>query len=167
MCVDSLEQTQNDPDVHGQNVQVTREVAKKERTADRAHTQYKHLEWVRVLSSQTERRTVLVMELVNVLVQRTPMHGTVNPVMEHVLKHEEDENLPGHLPHAWEWHLMCSHSKVLANRVETPNLGQFDRKVTEQHKFGAAPLLCRAGYVARLDFVLAQRRDRVNNHPWD
>lgn len=77
MCVNSLEQTEGDPDVHCENVQVTTEVAVKERTSNRPSTKDHHLSRVGEFSRKTKRRGVLMMKLVDVLVQRAPMECLV------------------------------------------------------------------------------------------
>lgn len=63
-----------------------------------------------------------MMLLVNVLVEGTPVQATVSPVMESVLKHKEKSNLPCHLRPAGERNAVCRHAKILADRMEAPNL---------------------------------------------
>jgi hypothetical protein len=73
--VDSLEETEGDPDVDGKDVQVTQHVAVQERAADRAETEDEDLRWVRVLRREAERCTVLVVDLVDVLVHGSPVQS--------------------------------------------------------------------------------------------
>lgn len=165
--VHSLEQTQDHPNVHGKDMQVFGEGAEKEGSTDGAHTQDQHLQRVCVLCRETERRDILVVQFMNVLVEGTEVHGTVGPVVECVFEHEKEGNLPDHLGPARERHFVCRHTKVFADRVETPNLGQFHGKVAEEHKARAAPLVGEGRYVVGLQLVLAHRRHGVNDHPWN
>jgi hypothetical protein len=76
--IDGLEQTERDPRVHGQNVQVLRDGAPEDGAGDGSEAKNHDLNRRRVLSSQTERSRVLVMDLVDVLVQeRARVHGAV------------------------------------------------------------------------------------------
>lgn len=146
--IDRLEETQDDPDVHRDNVQVLREGTQHERTTDRTHTQDQNLERVRILRSKTERRAELVVHLVDVLVQRTPVERAVRPVVEGVLKHKEQADLPRHLEPRGERNIVGRQAKVLADGVEAPDLRKFHREVTQKHELRAAPLLRNRGDLA-------------------
>lgn len=88
------------------------------------------------------------MQLMNVLVQRTPVQRPVCPVVEHVLKDKETRDLRRHKSDRREGHLVRRHAKVAANRVEEVNQGEFARKVREEDDFGAFPYLGRGdGFV--------------------
>ena len=52
--VDGLEETEGDPDVHGDDVEVAAERAVKQRASDRTSTEDHDLSGVRVLSGETE-----------------------------------------------------------------------------------------------------------------
>ena len=71
MCVDGLEETKSDPNIHGKDVEVPREVAIEKRTHNCARSQNHNLSRVGILCSKTEGCRVLVVDLVNVLVQDT------------------------------------------------------------------------------------------------
>ena len=71
MRIDGLEQAERDPDVHGEDMQVASEEAVEEGSTDGTHSQDEDFERVCVLSRKTEGRRVLVVNLVNVLVQRS------------------------------------------------------------------------------------------------
>lgn len=75
--VDSLEKTEDDPDVDGKDVQVVTEHAVEDGTKDRASTEDKDFSWVSVFCSQTERSGVLVMNLVDVFVEWSPVQCLV------------------------------------------------------------------------------------------
>lgn len=68
MCVDGLEESQDDPEIDGDYVEVLREVAVQERTGECSCAQDEHLGGVSVLCSETEWCRVLVVNLVDVLV---------------------------------------------------------------------------------------------------
>ena len=76
--IDGLEETEGDPDVHGEDVQVTAECAVEEGTRECASSEDEDLSGMRVLSSKTEGGGVLVVNLVDVLVQRTPVQSLVS-----------------------------------------------------------------------------------------
>ena len=78
MGIDGLEKTERDPDVHSEDVEVTAEGAVEERAGDRAGSEDQDLSRVSVLCSKTEGRRVLVVDLVDVLVERAPMKCLVS-----------------------------------------------------------------------------------------
>lgn len=67
--VDSLEDPEHNPSVHGQDVKVLRDGAPDYGAADGSEAQDHDLNRRSVLSSQTKRSRVLVVDLVDVLVQ--------------------------------------------------------------------------------------------------
>lgn len=54
------------------------------------------LDWGGVFSGQSERRRVLVVKFVDLLVERWCVQGTVEPIMPCVLENEENGDLVGH-----------------------------------------------------------------------
>jgi len=72
-------------------------VAPDKRASNRASSQDEDLNRVRVFGCETKGGRPLVMEFVNVFVERTIVQSTVSPVMEEVLEHEEQEDLQSHL----------------------------------------------------------------------
>lgn len=78
MCINGLEQTERDPDVNSENVEVAGEVAVKDGTSDRTSAEDKYLGRVGILGSKTKRSRVLVVNLVNMLVQWSPMKCLVS-----------------------------------------------------------------------------------------
>lgn len=77
MCVNSLEQTERDPKVNGDDVQIACEVAVEDGTSDRTSAEDEHLSRVGIFCSKTKRSRVLVVNLVNMSVQYSPMKGLV------------------------------------------------------------------------------------------
>jgi hypothetical protein len=57
------------------------------------NVQNENLDRVSILSSKTERRRVLVVDLVNVLVETLVVHQAVNEVVPCVLEEEEESDL--------------------------------------------------------------------------
>lgn len=55
VSVDGLEKTENDPDVHGEDVKVASAKDIKDRTGDRSSTKNQNLGWVGVFSGETKR----------------------------------------------------------------------------------------------------------------
>ena len=77
MRVDGLEEAEGDPEVDGDDVEVPAEGAVDEGAADRRRAENHDLGGVRVLGGEAERRRVLVVDLVDVLVERAPVEGLV------------------------------------------------------------------------------------------
>ena len=71
MRINSLEETESNPDVNGEDVQVAAEHAVEDGAEDSARAENEYLCGVRVLCRETEGRRVLVVNLVDVLVQDT------------------------------------------------------------------------------------------------
>lgn len=96
MSVDGLEETECDPYVDGEDMEVSREVAPEQRAGDSARTEDHDFSWMSVLGSKTEGCGVLVVDLVNVLVEHGGVEEAVGEVVEHVLEEEEECDLGGH-----------------------------------------------------------------------
>lgn len=80
--IDGLEQTSDDPHVHGQDVEVLGDGAVEDRRTNGTETEDQHLNWRCVLSSQAERSRVVVVDLVDVLVEvGEDVHRAVSPVV--------------------------------------------------------------------------------------
>lgn len=99
-----------------------------------------------------------MVNLVNVSVQRSPVHSSVGPVVPCILQYEKDSDLEGHLVHAGERD-RGGEADVLAHGVEEPDLGEFDGEMREEDEESALPLLpgCR-------DFVLKVSLVPKTNH---
>lgn len=138
--VDGLEDTKNDPDVHGQDVKVLGDGAPQNGAADRAETEDHDFNRRRVFCCHTERRGVLVVDLVDVLVQRAPVHCAVGPVVPGVLENEEDCDLVGHCENGRE-RSGSLETEVLRHGVEEPDLREFDGEVRNEDELCALPLL--------------------------
>lgn len=165
VSINSLEKTEHDPDIDGQDVQVLGESAKGEGTTDGTSTENENLERVGVLGSETKGSRIFVVLLVNVLVKRTPVKGTVSPVVKSILEDKEKTNLPCDLGPVWEGNLVGGKTKVFANRVEGPDLWQLDGEVREENVLGALPLLFKSRHLLVLQLVLAHRWHGVNDDP--
>ena len=78
VSVNSLAKTERDPKVHGEDVKVASNVAVEKGATDRTKAKNEDFRWMRVLSSQTEWRRILVMHLVNVLVKGAVVESLVS-----------------------------------------------------------------------------------------
>jgi len=76
-------------------MEVASEIAVKDGARKCTGAQDKHLGWMGILSSKTERSGVLVVKLVDMFVQWSPMKSLVSKVVEHVLKDEEKRQFAG------------------------------------------------------------------------
>lgn len=119
MRVDCLEQAQHNPDIHREDMQISSHSAPKNRAADSPKAQDHHLNRGGIFGSHAEGSRILVVDLVNGLVQGTPVEGTVRPVMPGVFQDEEDGNLVGHFPHGRERN-RSRNSEELSHGMEQP-----------------------------------------------
>lgn len=119
VCVDGLEQAKDDPDVHGQDVEILGDGAPHDGNTDSTETQAHDFNGRCVLGSETEGGRVLVVDLVDGLVEGTPVESAVHPVVPCIFEDEEDCNLVGHLVNGRERNLGAE-AKVLSHRVEEP-----------------------------------------------
>ena len=142
MGINSLEETENNPEVDSDDVQAASEEAVDQGAEDGSSTQDEHLSRMRVLGSQTERSGVLVVNLVDVLVENTGVESLVGygipnlsghfqtqegyrvrtNKVEEILEEEEQENLGGHGLQRRERNLISRHSEGLSGRMEKPDL---------------------------------------------
>jgi len=121
VSIDGLEETENDPDVHGKDVEVSRAEDVKDRTSYRSGTEDEYLSWVGILSSQAEGSRVFMVNFVDVLVHRTPVEELMGEEVEHVFVDEEKRNLKNGFPPSREWYLPGAHSEALGNWMKQPN----------------------------------------------
>ena len=164
--IDSLEQTGDDPQVHGQDVQMSGYQDPQDGNANSARAEKHDFDRRRVLGGQTEGRRVGVVELVDVLVQRAPVQRAVEPVVPRILKDEEDADVeadgrPGRERNAG------LHATVFRHGVEEPDLGQLDGEVGEEDEPRAGPLLCGGGDLLPLNLVLVEVGDPADYDPGD
>lgn len=95
VSVDGLEETENDPNVHGHDVEVAGDGDPDDRDTDTAEAKSKDFDRGGELSGETKRSRVLVVKLVDAAVEGTPVEGTVEPVVPGILKDKEDGDLVG------------------------------------------------------------------------
>ena len=73
VSVDGLEETENDPDVHGEDVEVSGVKNVKHWTGDRSSAENEDLSRMGEFSGKTERSRVFVVNFVDVFVHGTPV----------------------------------------------------------------------------------------------
>jgi hypothetical protein len=144
--IDRLEETEGNPDVDSEDVEVLCEPAVQERSADRARSENQDFSRMSVLGGETKRRAVLVMDLVDVLVERTVVQSLVRKVVERVFKYEEERNLVCDGGEGRHGYLPGRHATSFGEGVEEPDLGELDGEVGEEHELCAFPLLFCRGY---------------------
>lgn len=164
--INSLEQTTNDPEVHGQDVQFAGEKNPQDGDTDGASTEEHDLNRRGIFGSETERRRVCVMDLVDVLVQRTPMKRAMEPIMPSILQDEKDAYLEKHSRPMGEGNASV-HSAVFGHGVEEPDLREFDGEVREEDEFRAVPLFGGGGDLLPLNLVLVEVGDLADYDPGD
>lgn len=60
-----------------------------------------------------------MVDLVNVLVQRSPMQSAVRPVVPGIFEDKENGDLISHREDGGEWY-SCSEATILSHRMEKP-----------------------------------------------
>jgi hypothetical protein len=83
-----------------------------------------------ILSRQSKRRRILMMNLMNIFIQRSPMQCPMHPVVKCIFHHEEPTDLPDHRLPVWEGDVEAE-TKVCDDGVEEVDLGKFDGEVLE------------------------------------
>lgn len=161
--IDGLEETQSDPDVHGQEMELASDGKDQDGRSDDTDSKQTGLNGRGVLSSQAERRRVQVVHLVDAPVQRAVVQSAVEPVVPGVLQDEEEGNLPSHGEERGERNAVI-HAEVGGNRVEEPDLRQFGGEVADEDDGGAIPLLLQSGNLLVLNLVLVEVGNLVHDH---
>lgn len=162
--INSLGQPAHNPEIHGQDVKVLREAGPENRNHDCTGTENHRFDRRRVFSGETKGCGVLVVDLVDILVERTPVHRAVHPIMPSILQHKKDSNLNRHRRPGRERHAGV-HAAGLGHWVEEPDLGEFDGEVGEEDEFCAGPLLGDGGDLLPLDLVFVEIGDAVDYDP--
>lgn len=129
--IDRLEETEHDPGVHGDDVEVSRHCAPQNGDTDGAEAEREDFDGRGEFSGHAEGRRVLVVQLVDGLVERGPVEGAVEPVVPGVLEDKEDGDLVGDGGPGGEGG-GNRNAKVLAHGVEGPDLGELNGKVLEE-----------------------------------
>lgn len=165
MGIDSLEETEDDPKVHGENVKITGKPAPDNGDSNGSESEGHDFNRRSILGSETERSRVGVVDLVDMLVERAPMERTMGPVMPSILENEEDGNLIGHLEPGRKGDAGV-HSEVLAHGMEEPDLRELDGEVAEKNELGASPLLCSSGNLGLWTLSATSQRDVMMMMRW-
>jgi len=77
VSIDSLEEAEDDPNVHGEDVKVASANDVEDRTSDCSSTKDEDFSWMGVFGSKAEGSRVFVVNFVDVLVHRTPVKELV------------------------------------------------------------------------------------------
>jgi len=141
VSVNGLEETEDDPDVHGEDVKVSGAKDVENRTGDRPSTEDEDFSWMGVLSSKSEGSRVLVVNFVDVFVHGTPVEGLMGEEMEHVFVNEEERDLECDIFPSGEGNLPGAHSETLGNWVEQPNQGELYGEMRKKYALRALPLV--------------------------
>lgn len=104
VSIDGLEETKDDPDVHGEYVEVTSAKDVENRASDRPSTENEDFGWMGVLSSKAEGSRIFVVNFMDVLVHGTPMEelmGCRTRECEPLFPHEEKKETSACVPKKW------------------------------------------------------------------
>jgi hypothetical protein len=121
VCINSLEKAADDPEIHGENMEVSSgHGAEQDRRSDGTKSKTHDLNRRSVFCGETEWRRVLVMDLVYVLVEEGGfVHQAMCPVVPGVFHDKEYGDLKGHLPQ-WRERDRGLKTKELSQWVEKP-----------------------------------------------
>ena len=140
VSIDGLEETENDPDVHGDDVEVSSEGDPDDWDTDGSKTKSHHFNGRGEFSGNSEWGGVLVVELVDATVEWAPVESTVEPIMPGILTNEENGDLVCDGLPCREWS-RGTDSEVLSQWVEHPDLWELDGEVLKKDESSASELL--------------------------
>lgn len=183
VSIDGLEETEDDPSEHGKEVEVTDDRDPDDRNSNNSKAEEHSLDRGRILGSEAEGSAVRVVELVDVLIERSVVKRSVEPVMPGILEDEEDGDLESHGRQLGERDTIV-HAEVGGDGVEQPDLGKLNRAVAQEDENRAIPLLLPGGQLLLwgcqrskrervgggfatdiLELVFVEVRDAVDNDP--
>ena len=118
--INGLEQAQHNPHVHGEDVQVSGHSTPKNRTANSTKSKNHNLDRRCIFSCHAKWRRVLMVNLMDCFVKRTPVKGTVREVVPCIFQDEKDRDLVCHRPKRRERN-RSRKTKKLSHRVEQPS----------------------------------------------
>lgn len=142
--IDGLEETEDDPDIHGGEMEVLGEGNPEDGGSYGTDTEEHNLNRGGVLGGETKGRAVGVVNLVDGLVERTVVKRAVEPVVPGILHDEEDADVQGHLPERGEGYAIVE-AEVGGDGMEEPDLGELDGAVAEENETGALELFLPGG----------------------
>lgn len=161
--IDGLEETEDDPDVHGDEVEFASNAQQNNGCSNDTNSEKSGFDRRGVFSSETEGSRVGVVHLVNRLVERTVVQRSVEPVVPGVLHDEADGDLNSHLPDRRERNAVL-HAQVGSDGVEEPDLRELGGEVADEDDGGAIPLFLEGGHLLSLNLVSAEIGNLVHNH---
>lgn len=164
--VDSLPQTKDDPEVHGDEVKLTGDSKDDNGRSDNAHTEKHSLDRRSVLGCKAERSGIGMVQLVDVLVERSVVQAAMEPVVPGILENEADGDLHSHLPQRRKRNAVVE-AEVGGHGVEEPNLRKLSSEVADEDEERAVPLLLESWHLLALDLVLAEVGDLIRDHEGD
>ena len=138
--IDCLEETRHNPQIHGDEVKISRQIHPECWGTDSAQAEEHGLDRRRILRRKSEWRAIVVVQLVDGLIERAVVQGSVEEVVPGILHDEEDTNLKNNLPPGREWHAIVE-APVCCQGMEEPNLGKLDGDVAEKNDAGAVKLV--------------------------
>jgi hypothetical protein len=166
VSIDSLEETEDNPEIHGQDMELTSDQNPNDWYTNSAKTENHDFNGRCILGSQSEWSRVLMVDFVDVLVERAPVQCAVDPVVPSILKDKKYSDVESHCLPTRERNA-CVHAAEFRHRVEKPDLRKLDGEVAEENKFRALPLLGHCGDLLVLDLVLVEIGDSVDDDPRD
>lgn len=114
-----------------------------------------------VLGGQAKGGREFMVDLMDVTVERTPVEGAVHPVVEKVLKDEEDGNLHDHgVPRGED--VNDAHANGLGKGVEAKHHRKLDETVGEGDEGKALSELRGSHLLTTLELILTEVGDTVN-----
>ena len=119
MRIDRLEESEHDPQIHCQDVQISGDCAPEDWAADGPEAEAHDFDGGGVFSCKAKRRRILVMNFMDVFIEWSPMHGAMGPIVPSVFKDEKDCELVSHGTERWERDAGAE-AEELSHGVEEP-----------------------------------------------
>lgn len=166
VSIDSLEKTSCNPEVHGNNVEVSGYQAPDDWDHDSSGTKNHGFDRRSVFCSESERRRILVMDLVNISVEESLVKESVHPVVPCILQDKKDGDLEADCLPRWEWYTGVETAR-LGHWMEQPDLRKLNSEMREENQVCALPLLLPGRNLGPLNLVFVEVWYRIDYDPRD
>lgn len=164
MSINSLEQSQADPDGNSEQMQIASEVTPNQWQTNSSHSQKGNLYWMSVLSGETKRSSVSVMLFMDIFVENTIVQTSMEPVVPCIFHYEENTQVQENLRNGWEWDGEA-HTDLGTDWMKEPDRQSLDHEMRNNNRFHTFPLFRVAWDLGVLNLILLEVRDTIDDEP--